>query len=73
METGLDQRYREFPDAMAARTDPLPPARSAPSSKPSPNVISKYRNRLIAAGLIQSAGHGKVGFVISGLRQYLRE
>ena len=36
------------------------------------NVISKYRNRLIAAGLIESAGYGKVDFAIPGLRQYLR-
>jgi Mn-dependent DtxR family transcriptional regulator len=41
--------------------------------KAKPNVISKYRNRLIAAGLIESAGYGKVDFAIPGLRQYLRE
>lgn len=30
------------------------------------------RNRLMAAGLIESAGYGKVDFAIPGLRAYLR-
>lgn len=37
-----------------------------------PNTVSNYRARLIAAGLIESAGYGKVAFAIPGLRQHLR-
>ena len=36
------------------------------------NLVANYRSRLLAAGLIESAGHGKVDFAIPGLRQYLR-
>lgn len=36
-------------------------------------LVAKYRTRLLAAGLIESAGHGKVDFAIPGLRQYLRK
>lgn len=32
-----------------------------------------YRTRLIKAGVIQAAGHGKVDFVVPGLREYLRK
>jgi hypothetical protein len=40
--------------------------------KSKPNVVSKYRNGLIAAGLIESAGYGKVDVAMPGLGQYLR-
>ncbi|WP_427006749.1 hypothetical protein [Pseudarthrobacter sp. H2] len=36
-------------------------------------LVAKYRTRLLAAGIIESAGHGKVDFAIPGLRQYLRK
>jgi hypothetical protein len=36
-----------------------------------PTLVAKYRTRLLAAGLIESGGHGKVIFAIPGLRQYL--
>ena len=36
------------------------------------NLVANYRSRLLAAGLIESAGHGKVDFAIPGLRQHLR-
>jgi hypothetical protein len=36
------------------------------------NVVANYRARLMAAGLIEPAGHGKVDFAIPGLRQHLR-
>jgi hypothetical protein len=39
----------------------------------SPTLVAKYRTRLLATGLIESAGHGKVDFAIPGLRQYLRK
>ena len=37
------------------------------------NLVANYRGRLLAAGLIESAGHGKVDFAIPGLREYLRK
>jgi hypothetical protein len=36
------------------------------------NLVANYRSRLLAAGLIEPAGHGKVDFAIPGLRQHLR-
>lgn len=36
------------------------------------NLVANYRSRLLAAGLVESAGHGKIDFAIPGLRQYLR-
>lgn len=36
------------------------------------NLVANYRTRLLAAGLIETAGYGKVDFAIPGLRQYLR-
>ncbi|TFB71883.1 ATP-binding protein [Cryobacterium glaciale] len=35
------------------------------------NLVANYRVRLLAAGLIEPAGHGKVTFAIPGLRRYL--
>lgn len=35
------------------------------------NLVANYRTRLLAAGLIESAGYGKVDFAIPGLRRYL--
>ncbi|MGO4235936.1 ATP-binding protein [Arthrobacter sp. Soil761] len=37
------------------------------------NLIANYRSRLLAAGLVEPAGHGKIDFAIPGLRQYLRK
>lgn len=37
------------------------------------NVVANYRARLLAAGLIDAAGHGKVDFAIPGLREHLRK
>lgn len=36
------------------------------------NLVANYRARLLASGLIEAAGHGKVDFAIPGLRQHLR-
>ncbi|MFP5017748.1 ATP-binding protein [Paenarthrobacter ureafaciens] len=36
------------------------------------NLVANYRSRLLAAGLVEPAGHGKIDFAIPGLRQYLR-
>lgn len=69
----ISDRDREFLDAMAAQDGPSAAGQIGAILKAKPNVISKYRNRLIAAGLIESAGYGKVDFAIPGLRQYLRQ
>jgi hypothetical protein len=36
-----------------------------------PNTVSNYRSRLIAAGLIEQAGYGKIAFAIPGLREHM--
>ncbi len=38
-----------------------------------PNLVSKYRTRLMAAGLIDTAGYGRVDFAIPGLREHMRK
>nr|WP_237740654.1 ATP-binding protein [Arthrobacter crystallopoietes] len=68
----ISAKDREFLDAMAEQDGPSAAAQIGQIIKSKPNVVSKYRNRLIAAGLIESAGYGKVDFAIPGLRQYLR-
>jgi hypothetical protein len=35
-------------------------------------LVSNYRTRLAAAGMVEPAGYGKVDFAIPGLREYLR-
>lgn len=37
------------------------------------NVVANYRARLLAAGLIEAPGYGKLSFAIPGLREYLRK
>ncbi|MEI2279515.1 hypothetical protein OHC50_18825 [Paenarthrobacter ilicis] len=69
----ISDRDREFLDAMAAQDGPSAAGQIGAILKAKANVISKYRNRLIAAGQIESASYGKVDFAIPGLRQYLRE
>ncbi|MGC0239615.1 hypothetical protein [Arthrobacter sp. SD76] len=68
----LSDRDREFLNAMASQDGPSAAGQIGAILKAKPNVVSKYRNRLIAAGLIESAGYGKVDFAIPGLRQYLQ-
>ena len=58
---------------MAAQDGPSVAGKIGAILKAKPNVVSKYRKRLIAAGLIESAGYGKVDLAIPGLRQYLRD
>ena len=38
----------------------------------SPGYASKYRSRLIAAGMVKAAGHGKLAYAPPYLREYLR-
>jgi hypothetical protein len=68
----ISEKDREFLNAMAGQDGPSTAAQIGQTIRSKPNVVSKYRNRLIAAGLIESAGYGKVDFAIPGLRQYLR-
>jgi hypothetical protein len=65
----ISDKDREFLDAMAAQEGPSAAGQIGAILKAKPNVVSKYRKRLIAAGLIESAGYGKVDFAIPGLRQ----
>lgn len=69
----ISDKDREFLEAMAAQDGPSAAGQIGGILKAKPNVVSKYRKRLIAAGLIESAGYGKVDFAIPGLRQYLRD
>lgn len=68
----ISEKDRAFLDAMAGQDGASTAAQIGHAIGSKPNVVSKYRNRLIAAGLIESAGYGKVDFAIPGLRQYLR-
>lgn len=68
----ISEKDRAFLDAMAEQDGASTAAQIGQAIGSKPNVVSKYRNRLIAAGLIESAGYGKVDFAIPGLRQYLR-
>lgn len=63
----ISDKDREFLDAMAAQDGPSPAGQIGAILKAKPNVVPKYRNRLIAKGLIDSAGYGKVDFAIPGL------
>lgn len=69
----ISDKDREFLCAMAEQDGPSTAGQIGHTIKSKPNVVSKYRNRLIAAGLIESAGYGKVDFAVPGLRQYLRQ
>jgi hypothetical protein len=69
----ISDRDREFLGAMAREDGPSAAGEIGGIMKAKPNVVSKYKKRLIAAGLVESAGYGKVDFAIPGLREYLRE
>ncbi|MFC8039697.1 AAA family ATPase [Paenarthrobacter sp. NPDC057355] len=68
----LSGKDRDFLKAMSMQDGPSTASQVGQIIKSKPNVVSKYRNRLIAAGLIEIAGYGKFDFAIPGLRQYLR-
>lgn len=69
----ISDKDREFLNAMARQDGPSAAGQIGNIMKAKPNVVSKYRKRLIAAGLIEPAGYGKADSAIPGLRQYLRE
>ncbi|SKB73444.1 hypothetical protein SAMN05660916_02389 [Arthrobacter sp. 31Cvi3.1E] len=58
---------------MAAQNGPSASGQIGAILKAKPNVVSKYRKRLIAAGLIESAVYGRIDFAIPGFRQYIRD
>jgi hypothetical protein len=61
----------EFLHAMAGDEGPSAAADIVQRTGSRPTVVAKYRKRLLAAGLIESTGHGKVDYAIPGLREYL--
>lgn len=64
----------DFLHAMAAADDDGPASTTDIGERlgDKPNTIGNYRARLLDAGLIQSAGYGKLDFAIPGLREHLR-
>jgi hypothetical protein len=62
----------DFLRAMADDDEPSTAADIGRRIKAKTNLVANYRSRLLAAGLIEAAGHGKVDFAIPGLRQHLR-
>jgi hypothetical protein len=65
-------RDMDFLRAMADDDGPSTAADIGRRIKAKTNLVANYRSRLLAAGLIEAAGHGKVDFAIPGLRQHLR-
>ncbi|MDN4643908.1 ATP-binding protein [Arthrobacter sp. PsM3] len=63
----------EFLHAMAVDEGPSTIGDIVQRTGSRPTLVAKYRTRLLAAGLIESTGHGKVAFAIPGLGQYLRK
>lgn len=62
----------EFLHAMAQDDGPSVAGSIGQRLNAKTNLVANYRSRLLAAGLIEPAGHGKIDFAIPGLRQYLR-
>lgn len=63
----------EFLRAMAQDTGPSKIADICQRLEDASNTAGNYRARLIDAGLIESAGHGSIHFVIPGLGEHLSE
>jgi Mn-dependent DtxR family transcriptional regulator len=64
---------RTFLLAMAHDDGPSKMSDIAARLKVDANYASQYRLRLIATELIEPVGHGRVGFTMPYLRDYLRE
>lgn len=62
----------EFLRAMSLDDGPSAAADIGERIEASTSLVSKYRARLLAAGLIETAGRGKIEYAIPGLREYLR-
>lgn len=64
---------KDFLRAMAVDDGPVAAGDIGKRLDAKSNVVANYRNRLIAAGLIEAPAYGKVDFTIPGLREYLRK
>ncbi|ERI38106.1 ATP-binding protein (plasmid) [Arthrobacter sp. TES] len=64
---------KDFLRAMAVDDGPVAAGDIGKRLGAKSNVVANYRNRLIAAGLIEAPAYGKVDFTIPGLREYLRK
>lgn len=64
---------KDFLHAMAQDEGPVAAGDIGKRLNAKSNVVANYRARLIAAGLIEAPGYGKVDFAIPGLREYLRK
>nr|WP_272878707.1 ATP-binding protein [Rothia nasimurium] len=62
----------DFLQAMAIDDEVSAVSSLAERTESTKNTVGNYRARLIAAGLIEPAGYGKVRFTLPGLREYLR-
>ncbi|WP_262106410.1 ATP-binding protein [Arthrobacter sp. Marseille-P9274] len=70
--SALSPKDLEFLDAMAQDDGPSIMGDIARRLDAKPPLASNYRTRLVAAGLIEPSGYGRVDFAIPGLRKYLR-
>lgn len=68
----VSAKDREFLQAMSEDEGPSATGDIGRRLGAKPTLVSKYRTRLMAAGLIEQVSHGVVAFAIPGLRQYLR-
>lgn len=69
--SSISGRDREFLQAMTQDIEPSKTLEIGERTGMRPNAVGNYRTRLIDAGLIEAAGHGRVSFAIPGLREYL--
>lgn len=67
------QRDLEYLHAMAEDGGPSVAGDIGRRIEAKPNLVANYRARLLAEGLIERAGRGKVTFAIPGLREHLRK
>ncbi|MFF1831308.1 AAA family ATPase [Paenarthrobacter sp. NPDC058040] len=71
--SSTSEKDKAFLRAMAQDDGPVVSGDIAKRLNAKTNVVANYRNRLIAAGLIEAPAYGKVDFAIPGLREYLRK
>jgi hypothetical protein len=69
----LSVRDRDFLFAMAESDDPAPVAWIRECLDVTPGYISKYRERLLADGVVKTAGYGKLSFAVPYMGEYLQE
>ena len=70
---GLTSREREFLTALLADGEPSQVSAIAQRLKTSTNNVNYYRARLIARGLVEPAGRGRLRLASGFLRRYLAE